>query len=358
MSRAKGTFKTLDTWAAELAPGLPGSAGWVLLELSYQSNYDEKGLTVPQLMDRLKKKDPRTIEQALKYLIDQGHALPCPQSLQFFAQGCAQDLAQALRRGLPQKWAKKHGLDSKQVVSYPWIKSPREVREGIEGSKSQARGTEAQTLTEPDLGLAPASTPEPQTAPRADARTADAVSPERPTPVQVKNEVQATPETKAAQVVELGGAAAPQAGPDALRLFMGLFMNHLDGQHFCVKYADRLDPWRRAYSDEFITLAWELAPTVPGVRRRYQALAWLLDEEREWPEALRLKYVQDAENKHKPATDPRSRVQAGDLLRWANGTTATVQRVDSAFAVTDAEDDRLAYVPLAQLGQSVEVLRS
>lgn len=49
---------------------------------------------------------------------------------------------------------------------------------------------------------------------------------------------------------------------------------------------------------------------------------------------------------------------AGDLLRWANGATATVQRVDSAFAVTDAEDDRLAYVPLAQLGQVVEVLRS
>ena len=63
-------------------------------------------------------------------------------------------------------------------------------------------------------------------------------------------------------------AAAPLAGAAALRVFMPLFGNHLEGEHFCAANAASLDRWAADYSREFIALAWKLAPTLPGVRRR------------------------------------------------------------------------------------------
>ena len=278
MSRAKGTFMTIDRWVAELAPKLPGSAGWVLMELSYQSNYDEKGLTVPELMQRLGK-GQRTIEEAVGHLAAQGHAIYDAQTRAYFCAGVAQDLAQALRRNLRQKWAKKSGLDDKCQTDYSWISDVKRKREGKEESKAGQRGEVA------------TQQPRPARPEHHDGRAAEPILTS-----QGKNPVDVGGNLVATVLPPSPGSAAPPspaASSTALGLFMDLFASHAEGQRFCTHNAGQLDRWAADYTQEFVRLAWRLAPTVPGVNRPQHALAWLLNREREWPAELRRQYRDD-----------------------------------------------------------------
>lgn len=193
------------------------------------------------------------------------------------------------------------------------------------------------------------------TAQGADAPAAGAATPDLQTPVQVEpaglaNGTTSTPTRGSNEA----GRAAPPTDEAALHFFHGLA-----GYGFTANHRLHLARWFGDYSQAFLRLAWRLAPTLPGVKVPAVGFVWLLNREKEWPEALRSHYERELSAVAQPvATAGAPRVVAGDLLRWVNGATATVQRVDSAFAVTDAEDDRLAYVPLTQLGQGVEVLRS
>ena len=174
-------------------------------------------------------------------------------------------------------------------------------------------------------------------------------------PVQVEPAGLANGETAAPTRGSKGAGRAAPTDEAALHFFHGLA-----GYGFTANYRLHLARWFGDYTPAFLRLAWRLAPTLPGVKVSAVGFVWLLNREKEWPEALRAHYERELSAAAQPTAAAASapRVVAGDLLRWANGATATVQRVDSAFAVTDAEDDRLAYVPLAQLGQGVEVLRS
>lgn len=163
--------------------------------------------------------------------------------------------------------------------------------------------------------------------------------------------------------VERGASPAPiraaSGGDDdaALRAF-----HDLAGYGFTATYRLHLARWYDAYSLNFLRLAWRLAPTLPTVKVAAVGFVWLLNREKEWPEALRAQYERDLEAAQTPApsTDRAAapRVQVGDLLRWPDGHTATVERLDRAQVVTDSEDDRRGYVPFAVIGKSVEVLRS
>ncbi len=73
MSRARGTYTTLENWALDLAPTLPGAAGWVLIRLAQRANYTRKTMTVGQLMDVLPYQ-PRALQIALAHLVAHGHA--------------------------------------------------------------------------------------------------------------------------------------------------------------------------------------------------------------------------------------------------------------------------------------------
>ncbi|NTY02056.1 hypothetical protein [Deinococcus sp. JMULE3] len=74
MPRPRGTYATLENWALDLAPTLPGAAGWVLVTLSRQSNYRKQSMTVGDLMNALPYKE-RAIQQALAFLVSEGHAV-------------------------------------------------------------------------------------------------------------------------------------------------------------------------------------------------------------------------------------------------------------------------------------------
>ncbi len=73
MSRARGTYTTLENWALDLAPTLPGAAGWVLIRLAQRANYTRTTMTVGQLMDALPYQ-PRALQIALAHLVAHGHA--------------------------------------------------------------------------------------------------------------------------------------------------------------------------------------------------------------------------------------------------------------------------------------------
>jgi hypothetical protein len=147
-------------------------------------------------------------------------------------------------------------------------------------------------------------------------------------------------------VAELGGDAL------ALQLF-----NELAGSQFVVTYRDDLTRWHENYTIDFLRLAWKLAPSVPGVKVASSAFAWMLKRERGWPEALKAQYERDL-TAAVASGKSKIRVQVGDLLRWEDGATAVVERVDSATVVTDSANEARGYVPLALLGKGVEVLRS
>ena len=100
MSRTKGTYSTLENWALDLAPTLPGAAGWVLLKLAAQVNYKRKTMTIGQLIDALPYKE-RSLQQACAHLVQAGYAL-CADGA-YVLRGACTPLAQDTRRNMHPK---------------------------------------------------------------------------------------------------------------------------------------------------------------------------------------------------------------------------------------------------------------
>jgi len=199
--------------------------------------------------------------------------------------------------------------------------------------------------------------PNTQTPDPADAGSADAPPQASPSQEPLKDP-KATPEAERSQ----GGSEslAPAATPhraehhgddhDAVEFFLALA-----GYNFVTANRLHLARWAESYTPDFLRLAWKLAPTVANVRVAGYAMVFLLNREREWPDALKAQYGQDVAP---PAQQVSAReVQVGDRLRWPDGGTATVIDLHSTQLLTDAEDDARAYVRYDQIGQGVEVLR-
>lgn len=108
MSRSRGTYSTLENWVLDLAPTLPGAAGWVLLKLAAQVNYKRKTMTIGQLIDALPYKE-RTLQQACACLVQEGYVL-CAGS-EYVLRGACADLAQALRKNAHPEQPKKYDSD-------------------------------------------------------------------------------------------------------------------------------------------------------------------------------------------------------------------------------------------------------
>lgn len=138
-----------------------------------------------------------------------------------------------------------------------------------------------------------------------------------------------------------------------------VFFHALAGYGFVSRYRNDLARWHGDYTPEFLRLAYRLSQTLPGAKGQWTFADVLnRDPRREWPEALKAQYAADVQATLKPTEGSRPRVAVGDLVRFADGETAQVIRVDSSTVVTDAEADSRAYVAFALLGKGVEVLRS
>ena len=68
-----GTWTKIDNWIMELAPTLPGCAGWVLMALARELAYG-RGLSKAQLMEKLERSET-AIRVALNHLLELGVVL-------------------------------------------------------------------------------------------------------------------------------------------------------------------------------------------------------------------------------------------------------------------------------------------
>lgn len=218
-----------------------------------------------------------------------------------------------------------------------------------EVSESSAEGQDpAQVAGVPDLG--------------ADAPAASAAQ-HLPPPSRVKKDSSAGQKTLAPNVgsSEAGAADAPlvreddvvrDADGEAMRLFARIVnANFVNNNRF------HLQSWAEQYTPEFIELAWNLAKSgksgahVPAV-----GLVWLLQGTKPWPSELQARFEADQQAKSKPAQRVASDLKPGDLLRFADGETVSVLRLDSAHIVTDSENEARGYIRFTALGSGVQVV--
>lgn len=340
----RGRDTVMPNWALDAMERLTLSCdNRVLVFLTRHRQYRSNTYTTRQLAIALEI-DVRTIQASTARLSAEGLVLT--------SEGlhCAPDAGSRVR--LPAQGARKVSASPLQKDSRenaensdhngtpsPLKKGNKEIEEASFASREQASG-----LIAPPEGQGP------------DGPAADA-APGHPTPSQDSRTGLAPVETARAPVVGARPAPIRTADPgddaDALQAF-----HALAGYGFCATYRLHLARWFDAYSPAFLSLAWRVAPTVLGVKVASVGFVWLLNREREWPDALKAQYERDLQPVLAPESAPVARVQPGDLLRWPDGHTATVERVDRADAVTDSPDDARGYVPLSVIGRGVEVLRS
>lgn len=347
----------MPNWALTAATGMTLAADIrVLLLLAQRANYRQPTYTTKQIAIALEL-DPRTAQASTARLAAQGlvlsheghHGCKFPASR---LQAPRKPAASRLQKDSHEQ-PKNDVQDSENAAPNKGIKEERKASYASSTSQTpvQAGGQAASREAEPSPVTGGHEGPD---GPAAHA------APEHLNPSQVDRTGLANAGTATSTGGFQGGTAAPRAedaGDDgaALRLF-----HDLAGYRFASDNRLHLARWADAYSVAFLRLAWRLAPTVPGVKIPATAFIWLLNREREWPDALKAQYEQDlaATLTPAPAALDAPRVRAGDLLRWPDGHTATVERVDRTDAVTDSSDDARGYVPLSQIGRGVEVLRS
>jgi len=359
VSRNRGTYTSMYNWALDLAPTLPGAAGWVLGILNRQANYRAASRTVGQLLDALPYKQ-RSIETALRFLVTEGYAVSCGN--EYALRGACTELAQGLRANLRSEYDIKSVQEGETTRIYFSITSPKK-KEGKEEGRKAGEGLELGEIPDASLpAILPAQTLEPRPEQqRADARTADAAQQASPSPVPFETP-KATGETRTPPVGVNTTRAAPRADlpPPPLTPAAALF-TEVCGTFFARVQAQHLTRWHAQYSPEFIALAWRLSALE---ERPTFAFADWLDRSpgKAWPTGLRARYELDVAPElvgqdltAKPRELP---VKVGDLVRWADGQTATVERCQSVDFVTDHEDDARGYVPYSAIGKSVEVLHS
>ena len=108
------------------------------------------------------------------------------------------------------------------------------------------------------------------------------------------------------------------ADREALQFFHGLA-----GYNFTQTYRQDLLRWAGIYTREFITLAYQLAPTLPGGKGFY-VFADLLnrDPRKPWPVALQQRYNADL---RQTQADPEAEPELGALLACDSGTGRVVE---------------------------------
>lgn len=224
MPRAKGTFMTTDRWVAELAPTLPGCAGWVLLELSYQANYEDKQLTVAELTRRVHRSE-RPVQEAVNHLLAHGYAVPDPLNSAVMAAGSASNLAQALRTNQRARWEKKYAQHTVSPFAYPAITGGK--REEVEKEKKEQIKNpltpqgEARNITAPGVqDQTPAQLSEPVSSP--DGEAADAAPVVSPVQVPAQPVTRQTEQaTSTEKVPAARRRAAALAEPTAFQALFG-----------------------------------------------------------------------------------------------------------------------------------------
>jgi hypothetical protein len=342
VSRNRGTYTSMYNWALDLAPSLPGAGGWVLNVLNRQANYRAASRTVGQLVDALPYKQ-RSIETALSYLVAEGYVISCGN--EYVLRGACTELAQGLRTNLRSGYDVKSVQDEETTRIYFSISSPKK-KEGKEEGRKEGGGPEVTEISDASLPAhLPSSNPQIEEQ-RAEARTADAAIQETaPPPVGVNT-------SRAAPRAELPPLPVPPAAA---------FFAEVTGAFFARVQAQHLARWHGQYSPEFITLAWRLSALEE--RPTFAFADWLdRSPNKPWPASLRSRYELDVAPELASETGPPKPrelpVKPGDLVRWADGSTATVERCERVDFVTDHEDDARGYVPYSAIGRGVEVLHS
>lgn len=153
MSRARGTYSTVENWVLDVAPTLKGVTGWVLLKIATQANYKRKTVTIGQLMDALAY-DARTLNKACAFLVQEGYVL-CTDG-EHVLRGACTPLAQAVNKARTSL-ADGNAPQTVETGNYPAITSHnKKEEEGIqkEGNKDlkdppTPQGGEAQDSTAP-----------------------------------------------------------------------------------------------------------------------------------------------------------------------------------------------------------------
>lgn len=253
-----------------------------------------------------------------------------------------------------------HSQNGKQNTALDGKEPPLKEVEGSRRKYKLATGPQWMRWAGSHTRTQNTRTPEP-----ANAGTADAAPQVLPSQESLNNP-KATGETNRSQVgsdtpppaAEPSGPARPAHVPenhgedhDAVEFFL-----RLAGGNFTRTNRPHLARWAEDYSSAFLRLAWRLAPTLHNVRVPTYGMVFLLNREREWPDALKLQYQQDVAPPPPVVTDARA-VQVGDRLRWPDSEVATVIELHSAQVVTDSADETRGYVRYDLIGKDVEVLQ-
>lgn len=141
--RAKGTYGTIDNWVLHTAPRLPLAAGWVLLALENQSNYDRsKGLTLAGLCEATGR-EPDQVRRGVALLLEYGMAR---QAGRTYLIGSGARAAEALGRQEERKSAGikartnarlKETSDPDERPSETMKTTPPERQEGQESTQER-----------------------------------------------------------------------------------------------------------------------------------------------------------------------------------------------------------------------------
>ena len=228
MARQKGTYTTLENWALDLAPTLPGAAGWVLLALSRQSNYRRQEMTTGDLMNALPYRE-RAIQQALAYLVTQGYVVAHAGA--HVLRGASASLALDARTNVrPGQGINSVPVQESVSVNSGIERHKRRNKEGIQKEEQNnpptPQGAEARQDTAPVVEASPPTdVPEPLCSP--DGEAAVAATPDLPLTgeVQTTHPARREPNTTSTEQVPAARrrAAAPLPDlPDDLAAVPGL----------------------------------------------------------------------------------------------------------------------------------------
>ena len=223
MPRPKGTYTTLENWALDLAPTLPGAAGWVLLALSRQSNYRRQEMTTGDLINTLPYKE-RTIQQALAFLVSEGYVLA--HNGAHVLRGACASLAQDARINVRPKQGRNAQPAQESASANPAIELHKgRNKEGIQKEEQNnippaPQGGEARKSTapgvqdrQPVVALGHTNSP--------DGEAADAAVADLPLTADVQTTRKPRRETNATSKKKVPAAALPEL-PEDLAAVPGL----------------------------------------------------------------------------------------------------------------------------------------
>lgn len=216
MARPKGTYTTLENWALDLAPTLPGAAGWVLLALSRQSNYRRQEMTTGDLINALPYKE-RTIQLALAFLVAEGYVLA--HNGAHVLRGACTSLAQDARTNVRHQQGRNAHPAQESAKANPAIEGHKgRNKEGIQKEEQKQtpptpQGGEARDSTAPGVqDQVPATVAGQGLSP--DGEAADAAVADLPLTAEVQTTRKARRETKATSTEQVPAARRAAALPE------------------------------------------------------------------------------------------------------------------------------------------------